>query len=527
MTPYDYTRPNLPIYRSQYEDGTDFNIIKDVTNAIGLAIDSTDDLNAIKIAAKVIKNQQEQDDDLLDIRVVKFWYQGASAPDLMRPTDEKKLIPELLLRNDDLIRVDRHTQNNFAYIKRNEKYEYLNISNSSEKGVKNRIVKIKDFDINDSEKMAEFSVVAGERKYIYITIPAEKIPDTNMSWSLSIEHSGKKIYTYKLIPVVHKFELADTGKIHGVYYRALLDEKDEGSISSELKSSKQMLAELNDMKRHGVNSVGIYQPPVPREQFIKVLDMLAALGFSKQNFFSVGITTGNPLDQAENEKKVWQARQLRSLLFDRGYNNLYVYGIDEPNGEQFVAQRGIWERIKQSDINIFFASNNKEIDKYIPDQKLIFIDGFEPTVERYKYLSKGGSGILTFRNPFSAVENPETFRKNVGFLLWQSGYDGNLTYAYQDTRNFIWNDFDSDVDRDLVLAYPTATGVVDTLAWEGFREGITDWRLFVTLEHKIASSTSSRNADIAKRYISYLKKNNNLNLSEVRKNIIQYIELLN
>lgn len=37
--------------------------------------------------------------------------------------------------------------------------------------------------------------------------------------------------------------------------------------------------------------------------------------------------------------------------------------------------------------------------------------------------------------------------------------------------------------RDHNLTYPTADGVIDTLAWEGFREAVDDVRYLTTLEN--------------------------------------------
>ena len=39
--------------------------------------------------------------------------------------------------------------------------------------------------------------------------------------------------------------------------------------------------------------------------------------------------------------------------------------------------------------------------------------------------------IFSYGNPQVGVENPEIYRKNYGFALWNAGYDGAMDFAYQ------------------------------------------------------------------------------------------------
>jgi len=50
-----------------------------------------------------------------------------------------------------------------------------------------------------------------------------------------------------------------------------------------------------------------------------------------------------------------------------------------------------------------------------------------------------------------------------------------------------------------VMAYPTVDEVIDTLQWEGYREGVDDTRYLATLLSAIdqAESSKSRDADAA------------------------------
>ena len=86
-----------------------------------------------------------------------------------------------------------------------------------------------------------------------------------------------------------------------------------------------------------------------------------------------------------------------------------------------------------------------------------------------------GMKLLSYGHPQGGCVTPETYRRNYGLLLWQWGFDGAMTHAYQCGYGFIWNDFDG-LYRDENMTYPTADGVIDTLQWEGYREGVNDLR---------------------------------------------------
>ena len=66
-----------------------------------------------------------------------------------------------------------------------------------------------------------------------------------------------------------------------------------------------------------------------------------------------------------------------------------------------------------------------------------------------------------------------------------------------------WNDFDTSLGklRDHVFAYPTTNGVIDTIQWEGFREGVDDVRYYQTLKNLIAQNPDTEIALNAQEYL--------------------------
>ncbi len=75
--------------------------------------------------------------------------------------------------------------------------------------------------------------------------------------------------------------------------------------------------------------------------------------------------------------------------------------------------------------------------------------------------------------------------------------DGTHTHVYGGGNDFtesnhLWDDFDNHANeyRDEVFAYPTVNSVVDTIQWEGFREGVDDIRYLTALRDKMNAGSA-------------------------------------
>jgi hypothetical protein len=123
------------------------------------------------------------------------------------------------------------------------------------------------------------------------------------------------------------------------------------------------------------------------------------------------------------------------------------------------------------------------------------------------------------------VEDPVIYRRNFGLVLWRSGYDGAMDYAYQHAFHSIWNDFDDTDYRDHVFAYPTVDGVVGTVQWEGFREAVDDVRYVTTLERAIAGAANRTRSRQAQAWLETVDVAQG-NMDETRAIIAEWITQL-
>ncbi len=81
-----------------------------------------------------------------------------------------------------------------------------------------------------------------------------------------------------------------------------------------------------------------------------------------------------------------------------------------------------------------------------------------------------------------------------------SGYDGAMDYIYYEG----WNDFNIGRLRQHNFVYPTADGVIDTIQWEGYREGIDDLRYWATLQNAVKKAEKAGRTGIAGKAKAFL-----------------------
>ena len=91
-----------------------------------------------------------------------------------------------------------------------------------------------------------------------------------------------------------------------------------------------------------------------------------------------------------------------------------------------------------------------------------------------------------------------------------------------------WNDQDTFLYKPMVLAYPISNGLVDTLAWEGFREGIDDMRYatrMLQLAHAAAASNDLDRIYAGRKVLMWLSlmDGDKADLDQVRLEMINWI----
>ncbi|MBC8350397.1 MAG: hypothetical protein H8E66_00315 [Planctomycetes bacterium] len=439
--------------------------------------------------------------DHVQIKWVKCWWQSGSAPrGLGQDLSRKVLTPELLLNDDDLVRVDLKSQRNRVRLSFPEGDRYVAIDDPERKkaGFAHPLA---EFPVRDSPKLVPADLPAEQNKQLWITVkvPPSARPgryegslrfavesDTLLEVPLSVE-----VLPFSLPAPRTHYDLKReyTGSI---YYWGELDPEGTGSVGHKRKSERQFRAELELMRDHNlVAPTMIWSPKVlydDEPRLRRQLAILRELGMSDRP-----LTTGdsgtvrNPTEpEALARLKVNVSKLLRAAA-DHGFTDVYFYGLDEAKGKVLHSQKPAWKAVREAGGKVMTSGSLGMVPEFGPILDLINHNMPAPSCEVAGWHHHGRL-VWNYGNPQSAVEDPELFRRNYGLFNWRHDLDGTCTYCFLSSDGSPWNDFDF-VLRNHSLAYPTADGAIGTVALAGLREGLDDVKYASALRLRIEKAS--------------------------------------
>jgi PKD repeat protein len=520
VLPFNYTIPAAPTNnisitasRGQFESGS-------------FIISAQKNLSGIQISIPNLYSTQGNaiPADAINMRLVKVWYQAGNDPFWVEYiTPEYILTPELLIKDDALVKVDYVNKINYLKVTINGSQQYIDISNPSVPFPSNAKV-------YDASSLQPFSLKANENKQLWLTLHIpDNTPEGDYSGNIIITAPSEVPVAMNLSVRVLPFDLEPTPLTYGLFYAGKISPYAEIFETERYyyKTSATYLIELQNMKEHGVLYPTLHQEDT--EYLDTELALRNAVGLPKDKIYINSWFIGNATDPAGLTTLANKVINWRNHTESYGYTNTYFYGIDEAKGDILLSQRAAWQTVHKNGGKIFATGWGSELIKMgdILDTSVV---AYAPNETQADLLHNYGHKILSFQNPQAGIENPEIYRKNYGFTLWNSGYDGEMAFAYQYRMGqSIWNDYDGPGNvfegqtyhyRDHVFTYPTSNGVIDTVQWEGFREGVDDTRYVASLIKKDGNDTSAKT--IVSAGIS-----NNDNMTAIRKNVINQILLSN
>jgi len=480
------------------------------------ALCALDDVRGMKVSATELKSGPHTiPATAVDIRVVKCWFQAGTR---IWGTKNLVLTPELLLKDDGLVRVDREKkENRLRTPDASGHNSYVLISGKH--------TVIGDIQPRDAETLQPVDIPPFTTRQFWVTV---HVPDDaaagNYEGTISLQPANTRPCEMKLRLRVLPFALEEPALRYSIYYRGRIRKGGEGSISSEWKSPRQYEAEMRDMLAHGVAYPTVYQG-YDEKLLARLFDMRQKAGLPREALYTLGICTGNPSGGAELRALQQGVRKWIRMAKHYGYDEVYIYGLDEAKGERLKSQRPAWKAVRDVGGKVFVACSRGTFEA-MGDLLDLAVYAGPPLAEEAKRFHSVGHRIFCYANPQVGIEEPETYRRNFGLLLWKAGYDGAMDYAYQHAFGHIWNDFDHPTYRDHNFTYPTVDGVIDTIQWEGFREGVDDVRYLTTLLGAIrkAKATRPELASEAERWVENISPLGNLDA--LRAKMIEWISKL-
>lgn len=440
---------------------------------------SIKDAKLISDSSKIIDHSQ------ITINYVKKWFQSGTAWTGISPAGQRKLVPELLLNDPTLIKVEIPQRRNYLKILRNGSAEYVDVSTDTKIAVNGSlIIPIEKFDVRDADVLQPVSLTEDPQQvWLKIATKSDTTAGVYLG-AITLQQASKQLLTIPLEITVLPITLPQSKLEYSIYYRGQLTSDGKGSISSEYKSLAQYQAELSDIKKHGVANPTVYHEFDNPSLLKKALEVRKESGFDDKKIYYTGLSPSSAKDSAGASLLTKKIEQLKNIMSPQGYTDIYLYGIDEAKDDTQRRQLSSWEITHAAGAKVFAAGG---VGSYANVGKVLdtLILAYKPDQEEVKLFHGAGKRILTYAFPQTGPEDPELFRRNYGVKLWAAGVDGAMPYSYMHSFGSSWNDFDHAEYRDHHFAYPTSNGVIDTIAWEGFHEAIEDARYLTAVEKSI------------------------------------------
>ncbi|MAE67722.1 MAG: hypothetical protein CMJ18_25995 [Phycisphaeraceae bacterium] len=526
-------------------------------------------LERVHVAATALTSERSViPAEAVDLKWVKCWYQSEGAwTGYKRTGHGRVLIPELLLNDPDLVRVDAKGQRNHLKLRDGDGDRYVDISDPTPVydylnggQMAYYAPDATELPVRDASALLPVDVAAGKNQQVWVTmhVPPNAAPG-RYSGKLSVTAGGTLLHTLDLDLTVLPFQLVEPRAYYdaarrftsSIYCEAHLVPDGIHAISSFALNETQYRATMRNLVAHGVTDpvfaqnqkldmvIGKHWPeahdepaPDPHDPRLRLDLLCRALqirreeGMTGTALYFNGLITRNPRETEALERLEQEVRRFREVFEPYGIDELYVYGLDEAHGERLRSQRPAWEAVRRAGGRIFVAGGPENF-KAMGDLLDVMVWSGVPTREEAARWHGIGHRVFDYANPQVGVESPEINRRNFGFVLWRANYDGAMTWAYQSSyTQGLWNDFNCD-RRASAFAMPTLDAPIDTIAWEGYREGIDDIRygstLLIAIEEAIADGAAEW-VQVAQEARSYLESFSPYAfLPQVRARIIEYL----
>lgn len=359
------------------------------------------------------------------------------------------------------------------------------------------------------------------------------VPDNALPKELTLEI---EVYPFDLLPPM---------KVYSIWYPPRLQDFDktyDDSTFIPYLTREQYRIELRNMMAHGIASPisqqGIRRqdpsdPDLPLD-FTRQEELLAMqkeVGMSPVSMYwnrSPVLYKSGKLTEAERARNHRTTREVKNWAVKQGYKNVFFYSWDEAHGDRLLAQYDSMLSIQEAGEGVVGTFGSVSFTYMSPPENFFEMVGpvlTQPNVylnflrmihvpasygnlaarwtinqelqRRAELAMVGISELATLekdpkyqkliadvhglgRKIFHYLTHhrlmPQLKRLDSGLTLWRIGIDGTADWAY------VHNGGDK-VNQALqhAMVYRTENGVLDTLEWEGFREGVDDIRYLTTL----------------------------------------------
>ena len=465
----------------------------------------------------------------LDLKVVKVWYQNGNAWYSYFGDTGFKLVPELLLHDEDLIRVDEAKKANYARLtppggKPSERWinpprqmDRIHWDLSRGAGA----FKPMSPGFADAKTLQPVALKKGAFKNFFLT--AHVRPET----PAGLYRGAVKIGGHGEIPVtirVLDFALPKPKAYFDDTRDFLVNFYNNGERfpdilqgnGGDLELAKRQFKAI--MEDHVAHNQDIYWLPYGfRAESLMSWNIIKEAGMRTD----IGVGGISAADTPEAARRNAEAA-------DRiyGHHNFYIDYGDEPPPRWVVAKRPLFKANQDAGFKFIIAGNDQVFRKagYLYDWHNVGKDPENGSSATLWNQFVSSPYVAWYACQHTGNENPDFNRRQNGLAPYLAGYSALCNYAHHLGP---YND-DSTTYKPMVFTYGCHGGVIDTLQWEGFREGVDDIRYATALVKLARAAAKSPKTELryagnkALQYLASIQSDSD-DLNACRAEMIRHI----
>jgi hypothetical protein len=225
----------------------------------------------------------------------------------------------------------------------------------------------------------------------------------------------------------------------------------------------------------------------------KAIAQCREIGMKLDPFFEAYSCAGG--SNADEYFKIKRTAEVADREFRRmlGHGNIYPAGGEEPGPRSIVASRRGWRTAHETgNLVLCNGGDRRHFSGYADDLR---VGGGFASLQEADFMHRIKGKIGNYAGPHTGPENPDYMRRMHGLNLYKKDYDMMYNYGYIEGS---WNDLHPACYR-ITMVYETKDGFIDTLPWEGVREGIDDIRyatLLQQLAERAVAEGKQKNVDL-------------------------------
>ena len=463
----------------------------------------------------------------VDVRTVKVWWQDrerwTSYYNWEKYAKKNALLPDILLHDDALIRVDEAGTNNYLRMDYPEGTRYVCVSEDTPGDFNDDLEPVRD-----AAQFVPFDLKAGEYRQYWLTlrVPADAKPG-DYEGKIAFVENGKPAGELKLKLEVYPFALPtprtrnDPEKDYHVWIMNHDTLAFHFAQGKDLAAAERKVLNIyRNMAEHNCHpgGAGEIKADSPDDLGLRGLALMQQAGLCLKPVFAGGGSDwgwfGFQQEQAEkgvsvtpktHPKEFAEAIVRFNRTLDRdealyrkylGHTDLIYSGSDEASTALNRQQFPFWDELHKRGHRVFATAGDPAGAGHEIDMNDILSTISAKSAKEWHVA--GGTAYSYAAQFFGAIQ-PDHYRRDKGLRFWCVGYDGANEYVwYEGVR---WNDFVANTDNygTFGIVFPVQDGVLDTCAWEAYREGIDDIRYLSLLNLRATAAMKSSDAALAVR----------------------------